>query len=48
MTGDARSQKLEEVRELIANLIDSYPGSSYVEPLTRNLERVERELEGVD
>jgi len=48
LSGEVRSQKLEEVRDLLANLIDSYPSSSYIEPLTRNLERVERELGAAD
>lgn len=48
LSGQPRRDKLEQVRALLADLIDTYPASSYVEPLTRNLERVERELEGTD
>jgi len=40
-----RRAELLEVRGLLADLIDDYPESAYADALSRNLERVERELE---
>ncbi len=45
LTGDARRTALLQVRELLAGLVEAYPGSVYYEPLLNNLERVERELD---